>query len=271
MSVEESGVDDRYLVPGLVRGLELLEAFSPEQPSLTLSQLSRAIGLSRSSAYRLVYTLAELGFLARDPVTKSYSLGARVLKLGFTYLASQDMVDLARPQLEALRDKTNCSAHFGILDGADVVYLLRAADRNAVTSQVNVGTRLPAYATSLGRAILAEMPAVDVRARFASVAFRQFTKQSPAHTEDLLRLLQQDHARGFAISRSAFESGIASVAAPVFDSHGVVVAAVNIATPESSPSAKLLEGKLKDAVLEAARTISLWLGHRASRNQEKAL
>jgi len=270
MSVEESGVDDRYLVPGLVRGLELLEAFSPEQPSLTLSQLSRAIGLSRSSAYRLVYTLAELGFLARDPLTKSYSLGARVLKLGFTYLASQDMVDLARPQLEALRDKTNCAAHFGILDGADVVYLLRAADRNAVTSQVSVGTRLPAYATTLGRAILAEMPASDVRAAFAGITFRQFTKQGPLSVDDLLRLVAQDHERGHVVSRGAFESGIASVAAPVFDSHGVVVAAVNIATPESNPAAKLLDGKLKDAVLDSARTISLWLGYRAPRNQGKA-
>jgi DNA-binding IclR family transcriptional regulator len=267
MSLDESTVDDRYLVPGLVRGLELLEVFSPEQPTLTLSQLSRAIGLSRSSAYRLVYTLADLGFLMRDPVTKSYTLGPRVLKLGFTYLASQDMVDIARPQLEALRDKTNCSAHFGILDGTDVVYLLRAADRKAVTSQVNVGTRLPAYATSMGRALLAQLPATEVRTRFAGVAFRQFTKQSPADIEDLVKLVAQDRARGYVVSRSAFETGIASVAAAVLDHDGTPVAAVNIATPEASAEAKQLESKLKDAVLDSARTISLWLGHRAPRKQ----
>ena len=268
-------LDDRYLVPGLSRGLELLEAFSPERATLTLSELSRAIGLSRSSAYRLVYTLAELGYLVRDAESKAYSLGPRVLRLGFTYLAAQDMVDLARPQLEALRDRTNASAHLGILDGSEIVYMARAADRNALTSQVNVGTRLPAYATSIGRAILAWLPAQEVRNRFAHAKFQSYTRQTPASADQLVKMLAEDRARGYVVSRAAFETGICSIAAPIRNAQGEVVAAVNVALPEAAIEAKQLETTIKDAVMETATTISVWLGWReaqpfTTRKQERA-
>ena len=101
--------DSRYIVPALSRGLVLLEAFSAERPTLTLSELSKAVGLSRSSTYRLVYTLEDMGFLLRDEGTKNYRLGTRILALGFAYLASQELVEIAQPHLETLRDRTNCS------------------------------------------------------------------------------------------------------------------------------------------------------------------
>src|SRR5690606_24002373 len=109
-------VDSRYVVPALSRGLALLGTFSAERTSLTLSQISKAVGLSRSSSYRLVYTLEEMGFLLRDKSNKAYRLGTRILGLGFAYLASPELVELARPHLEALRDRTNCSAHLGVVE-----------------------------------------------------------------------------------------------------------------------------------------------------------
>jgi PcaR/PcaU/PobR family beta-ketoadipate pathway transcriptional regulator len=257
--------DSRYIVPALSRGLALLEAFSAERPSLTLSELSKAVGLSRSSTYRLVYTLEDMGFLLRDKGNKSYRLGTRILGLGFAYLASQELVELARPHLEALRDRTNCSAHLGVVEGTELIYVVRAPDRKALTSHIRVGSRLAAHATSMGRAILSHLPEAEIRRRFAGASLESYTAHTATDVDSLIALLAADRARGYILSRSAYEEGIASVAAPVRDADGDVVAAINISTPEATLKGDELETTLKDAVLETAETISHWLGYRRGR------
>lgn len=258
-------LDERYLVPALARGLALLECFGPDREEQSLVELARGIGMTRSAAYRLVYTLAELGFLARDPERKTYRLGPRVLNLGFAYLASQELAEIARPHLEALRDRTDCSAHLAVLDGTEIVYIARYADKKALTSRISVGTRFPAHATSMGRAILAQLPADEVRRRFSGRTLARFTAATPTTLKALLATLEEDRARGYILSRSNFEAGIASVAAPLLDADGNVVAAINISTPESTVSAGALETAIKDQVVHAAKTISEWLGHRRPR------
>ncbi len=129
MSEPQNTGDGRYRVPGLIRGLALLEAFSGERSSLSLADLSRVLGASRSSTFRIAYTLNELGYLVRDDATKSYRLGSRVLGLGFGYLSSLELAESARPHLEALRDRTDCSAHLAVLDGVEIVYVARYADK----------------------------------------------------------------------------------------------------------------------------------------------
>src|SRR5690606_4812599 len=244
-------VDSRYIVPALSRGLALLETFSAERPSLTLSELSKAVGLSRPSTYRLVYTLEEMGFLLRDKSNKAYRLGTRILGLGFAYLASLELVELARPHLEALRDRTNCSAHLGVVEGTELVYVVRVPDHKALTSHIRVGSRLAAHATSMGRAILSHMPEAEVRRRFASAPLEAYTPHTATDLDSLIALLAADRARGYILSRSAYEEGIASVAAPVRDADGEVIAAINISTPEATLKGDELETMLKDAVLEA--------------------
>lgn len=255
-------LDERYLVPALARGLALLECFGAGREELSLVELARGIGMTRSAAYRLVYTLAELGFLVRHPERKSYRLGPRVLSLGFAYLASQELAEIARPHLEALRDRTDCSAHLAVLDGTEIVYIARYADKKALTSRISIGTRFPAHATSMGRAILAQLPSEDVRRRFNGRVLARFSAATPTTLKALLAMLEADRARGYIVSRSNFEAGIASVAAPVFDVEGAVVAAINISTPESTVSGDALETTIKDRVVHAAKTISEWLGHR---------
>lgn len=255
-------LDERYLVPALARGLALLECFGSGREELSLVELARGVGMTRSAAYRLVYTLAELGFLVRNPERKSYRLGPRVLSLGFTYLASQELGEIARPHLEALRDRTNCSAHLAVLDGTEIVYVARYADKKALTSRISIGTRFPAHATSMGRAILAYLPADEVRRRFNGRTLARFSAATPTTVKALLALLESDRARGYIVSRSNFEAGIASVAAPVFDADGVPVAAINISTPETTVQGNALETAIKDQVVHAAKTISEWLGHR---------
>jgi len=257
--------DSRYIVPALSRGLALLEAFSAERPSLTLSELSKAVGLSRSSTYRLVYTLEDMGFLLREKGNKAYRLGTRILGLGFAYLASQELVELARPHLEALRDRTNCSAHLGVVEGTELVYVVRMPDRKALTSHIRVGSRLAAHATSMGRAILSQLSEAEIRRRYAGVRLEAYTAHTATDLESLIELLAADRARGYIISRSAYEEGIASVAAPVRDADGNVIAAINISTPEATLKGDELETTLKDAVLETAETISHWLGYRRGR------
>jgi PcaR/PcaU/PobR family beta-ketoadipate pathway transcriptional regulator len=261
-SVSRPKLDDRYLVPALARGLALLECFGADREALSLVELARRVGMTRSAAYRLVYTLAELGFLARDPERKSYRLGPRVLNLGFAYLASQELGEIARPHLEALRDRTDCSAHLAVLDGTEIVYTARYADKKALTSRIGIGTRFPAHATSMGRAILSQLPVEEVRRRFDGRTLARFTAATPTTLKALLAVLEADRARGFVVSRSGFEAGIASVAAPVFDADGRVVAAINISTPESTLTGDALETTIKGRVVQTAKTISEWLGYR---------
>ena len=157
---------DRYLVPGLVRGLRVLELFDRAHPEWNLSELAAAAGLPRSTTYRLVVTLAHLGYLESARSRKTYRLSARVLNLGFEYLGSQELVEIAHAPLERLGARTGGSTHLGVLDGTDVVYLLRIAGPSRLVSNVRVGTRLPAHATVMGRALLASHSTEALRARF---------------------------------------------------------------------------------------------------------
>ena len=261
----DTAADERYMVPGLARGLAMLSAFTAEQSQLSLADLARAVGLTRSSAFRVAYTLAELGYLVRDEATKSYRLGPRVLGLGFAFLSSIEIVEVAQPHLMALRDRTQCSAHLAILDGTEIVYVARHAVQKALTSHVQVGSRLPAHATSMGRAILSQLSADDVRARVKGQPLETFSEVTASTLDDLIAQLARDRAQGVVLSRSNFERGIASVAAPVFDADGAVAAAINITTPESTLSGDDLETWIRDAVVETAATISEWLGHRGER------
>src|SRR5690606_29160902 len=147
----------------------------------------------------------------------------------------------------------------------ELIYILRVPDRKALTSHIRVGSRLAAHATSMGRAILSHMPAAEIRRRFAGAPLEAYTPHTATDLDSLIALLAADRARGYVLSRSAYEEGIASVAAPVRDADGAVIAAINISTPEATLKGDELETTIKDAVLETAETISHWLGYRGGR------
>ena len=153
----------RYLVPALMRGLAILQELSGERRHMTLSEVAATLHVTRSSAYRLLVTLGHLGFVAFDPDSKTYALGAEVLRLGYGYLASRDLVEVATPHLMRLRDRTGWSAHLGELHGRDVVYLARVPTRRSIASTVHAGTRLPASVTTMGRVLLSELPDLEIR------------------------------------------------------------------------------------------------------------
>ena len=251
---------DRYIVPGLARGLRLLELFDRTRPEWNLSELAAAAGLPRSTTYRLVVTLTQLGYLENAHSRKIYRLSARVLNLGFEYLGSQELVEIAHAPLERLGARTSGSTHLGVLDGADVVYLLRVAGPNRLVSNVRVGTRLPAHATVMGRALLSSHTTEALRARFGDAPLAAATHETATTVDALEVQLSEVRARGYALSVAAFEAGIASVGAPVRGAAGDIVAAINFTGSDSQFGRDRLLAEVVGPVCETAEEISRRLG-----------
>ncbi len=258
---EHNEADDRYLVPGLVRGLHALQAFTPDRRRMTLVEIGAVLGITRSAAYRLVYTLDQLGFLVHDAASRTYALGPAVLRLGYGYIAARDLPEVAAPQLEALRDRTGWSAHLGVLEEREVVYLMRMPTRRALSSVVQVGSRLPAHATSMGRVLLAGLEDAAVEALYRGAELPGFSSRTATSLPALLKQLQADRAAGFVAHVAGYEAGVASAAAPVRDVSGRVVAAINISTVALLTTEAELRGPLAREVMSTAAAISRALGH----------
>jgi len=253
---------DRYLVPGLARGLEILRCFDRERPALSAGELARLQDLPRSTVFRLVRTLEAMGFLVREVDGRLYRLGPAVLGLGYEYLAGQEVPDIARPALEALRDATGASAHLAIRDGAEIIYLARYASRSAIASNIRVGSRLPAHATTMGRVLLADLDDAALGALYQGVALSGHTAQTPPDLDALKAMLAADRARGHVIGRAFYERGVVSVAAPVREASGRTVAAINVTAADHAFDPAELEGPVRDRVVATAIQISTWLGYR---------
>lgn len=255
-----NGAQDRYIVPALERGLLLLRSFTRERPEAGPGQLAREHGMPRTTVFRLLHTLEAMGFVARVPGGTRYRLGAAVLSLGFEYLSALELPEVARPILELLRDSTGASAHLAIREGDEIVYVSRYASRSALASNIRVGSRLPAHASSMGRVLLADLSADELNTLYGERPLRKFTDQTPADLEALKALLAQDRMRGYVVSRSYFERGVVSVAAPVRDLTGRTIAAINVTAAEHLVDPDTLDGVLAQRVVSAAREISRWLG-----------
>jgi DNA-binding IclR family transcriptional regulator len=249
----------RYNVPGLERGLRLLQLFNRNRRVLGPAEIGQGLGVARSTAFRLAHTLERLGFLERTG--EGYRVGAAVLRLGFEYIASLDVSELGRPVIERLRDESGLSAQLVIRDGTEVVIIARAAAPSAFASNVNVGTRLPAHGTILGRILLSATDEAELDALYPSATLPRVSQRSPRTLAELKRLLRQDAARGYAVSESYFEAGISAVAAPVRDHTGKIVAALSVTAqrPRLEPKDR---DRLVKLVLRAAANLSRRLNFR---------
>jgi len=244
---------DRYTVPGLERGLRLLACFSPEQPVWAAPELARHLALPRSTVFRLLTTLEQAGYLQRSGT--EYRLGLAVLRLGYDYLAAQPLAQLAQPLLQSLCQRLGVTTHLGVLDGSNVVYLLRMQPPGAFQGAVRVGSRLPAHAAVLGRALLQDMQAAQLRELFGSDALAQFSERTPHNVAALLELLHQDRSRGCAVGEGFYERGISSIATPVRDGQGQIVAALGIAIAFTEIAPERM-AHLQQEVLVAADELS---------------
>ena len=251
---------DRYTVPGLERGLRILSEFSRGEPELTPPELARRLGVPRTTVFRLLVTLESMGFVQRTPDGRSYRLGLAVLRLGFEYLASLGMVELGRPLLDTLRDQTGHAASLVVLDRRDVVYLYRAAPRSPFATSVTVGTRLPAHATVLGHVLLGDLSLSALRTLYPEPALESRSPTTPRDTPALFQAVQRTRERGWVLAEAYFESQICTIAAPVHDESGHVVAAVGLTVAGSAIPADQRD-ELLAGVRHTAAELSTLLNH----------
>lgn len=246
-------------VQSLERGLAVIRAFDGEHPALTLSEVSRRAGLSRATARRFLLTLVELGYVHSDG--REFSLRPSVLDLGFAYLSSMGLPEVALPHMEALVAALQESSSMSVLDGGDVIYIARVPTRRRIMAvSIAVGTRFPAYATSMGRVLLAHLGAAELDAYLATATLTQLTSSTVHDEATLRRLLDRVRARGYAIVDQELEDGLRSAAAPVQGSDGTVVAAVNVSVHASRASVEDIEERLVPPLLDTVARITADLG-----------
>jgi len=247
--------EGKYVVTALAQGLRLLNLFSRETPNLAAPEISARLGLSRTTVFRLLHTLQLMGFVSREHDERTYRLGPALLNRGFAYLASLDLVERAQPILQRLRDETNMSAHLAIREGQEIVYVARFAARTTVASSVQIGTRFPVHATVMGRMTICDFSDPELAALFPKEPLPAFSEQTPTTLAALKEILTKDREAGYAVSQSYFERGVSSVAAPVREGSGRIVAAINITAVDSHVHFEDMQGALKNAVLRASEEI----------------
>ncbi|WP_405727923.1 helix-turn-helix domain-containing protein [Streptomyces sp. NBC_00028] len=215
-----------HFVRSLERGLAVIRAFDADHPELTLSEVARASELTRAAARRFLLTLADLGYVHADG--RTFRLTPRVLELGYSYLAGFSLAQIAEPHLEQLVERTRESSSLCVLDGDEIVYVARVPARRIMTAAITVGTRFPAHVTSVGRVLLGHLPDDERELALTRADLRALTPRTIVSAELLRAELDRVRGQGYAVVDQELEEGLRSVAAPVRDRDGEVVAAVNI-------------------------------------------
>jgi IclR family pca regulon transcriptional regulator len=242
-----------HFVQSLERGLAVIRAFDANNSELTLSEVARATGLTRAATRRFLLTLADLGYIRTDG--RLFMLTPRILELGYAYLSSMTLPEVAEPHLERLAAQVHESSSVSVLDDDSVVYVARVATSRIMTVSINVGTRFPAYATSMGRVLLAGLDEQALDAYFARAELRPFTSRTVHSPDELRAILDRVRAQGWAIVDQELEEGLRAVAAPLRDRTGRVVAAINVSTHSTRTSLAQMRRDLLPPLLATAASI----------------
>lgn len=249
-------VDNAYVVPGLARGIDLLELLAREQRPMSAVQLAETLELPRSSVFRLIQTLQQKGLIEPDATRRGFSLGPGVLRLGYRYLTGQDLVQVARRELELLSERVGISSHLAIRSEREIVCLLHVPGTAGFVSNVNAGARFPAHATPMGHILLAQLSRKQLFELYAGERLAALTDQTPTTLEALATKVARATADGHVLSRGSVEAGGISLSAPVHDSSGALVAAIDISCPASAFDEAALETHYLPSLLQTAQRIS---------------
>ncbi len=241
-------------IEALARGLDVIRAFEPNRPTLSLSEVATAAGLARPTARRILLTLEELGYVRT--IGGMFALTPRVLELGMAYIGSTSIWDIARPHMETLVARTGESSSLAQLDGSDIVYVARVAVPKVITFAVTIGTRFPALQTSLGKVLLASLMPDDLATTLAEPSRSGITPRWNPDTEERDRELREVRTRGWALTDEQLAPGIRSIAAPVRDSATHVVAALNVSVHAAETSVETLTEDYLPLLLQTAEAIS---------------
>ena len=249
--------DGSTYVQSLARGLAVIRAFSAERPRLSLSDVAKLTDLTRASARRFLLTLESEGYVRTDG--REFSLTPRVLELGFSYLSAQSLPEVAMPHLEALSRAVGESASASVLDGRDIVYVARVPTRRIMSVGITIGTRFPAYATAMGRVLLAFGGDAGLDTYFEGFTPERFTARTIVSEDALRAEIARVREQGWSLIDGELENGLRALAAPVRRG-GEVVAAINVAMTTGDDDPARLIPPLLDAAAAITRDLDLTAG-----------
>jgi len=250
-------VTEKDFVASLARGLTVIRVFGRDAPSMTLTDVAKRADMTRAAARRFLLTLTQLGYVATDG--KYFRLTPRVMDLGFAYLSSMDLWHVAMPFMEQVSSELEESCSASVLDGCDVVYVARVPARRIMSVSLTVGTRLPAFCTSMGRVLLAAKSDAEIEAYLAATAFKAFTANTTVDPSALLEAIRATKRNGFALVDQELEEGLRSLAVPIRNKAGHVLAAMNVSGHANRISKAEMEQRflpvLKNAVDQIAQAL----------------
>jgi IclR family pca regulon transcriptional regulator len=250
----QAPAEDKEYMATLARGLAVLRAFGEDRPAMTLSQAAAAAGLSRAAARRILRTLLDLGYVEQHG--RDFALAPRVLELGFRYLSTQSWIDRALPLMRGISESLQESCSAAILQGAEIVYVARVPTRRIMTATIAVGTRLPAFHTSLGRIQLGYLDPDMLSHRLGSAAIAPHTPTTITDRKALLERIQADRAQGFSIVDEELERGLRSIAVPLLTRSGRLLAAMNVSAHSNRTTRNDMRERFLPELRDAARLIS---------------
>ena len=250
-------------IEALARGLDVIRVFQPRQPVMSLAAVAGASGLARPTVRRILLTLEQLGYVrAADG---GFELTPRVLELGMAYIRSRNLWDVARPHMEGLVAQTHESSSIAQLDGSDIVYVARVAVPKIIALAVNIGTKFPAMQTSLGKVLLAALPPGEAERVLAEPSRSGITARWQPEAADRAAELRVVRARGWSLTDEQLAAGIRSVAAPLRDGDGQVIAAMNVTVHAAETSVQTLTGEYLPLLLTAAGAVSAdWAAYQSA-------
>lgn len=254
---QESGNDPRPgdgYVQSFARGLSVIRAFDAEHPAMTLSEVAEATGLTRAGARRILLTLVHLGYVNSD--AKYFRLTPRILELGFAYISSLPIWNLAEPIMEDLVAEVHESVSASVLDGADIVYVLRIPTHKVMTISLAIGSRLPAFCTSMGRVLLAGLEEAELDRVLRQSDLRARTSRTVINREELKKQIAEVRSQGWAMVNQELEEGLVSISAPIRDRTQRIIAAMNVSGQANRTPAQQMVKKFLPPLLQAAGRIS---------------
>ncbi len=247
-------------VQSLARGLTVIRSFDADQPTQTLSDVARTTGLTRATARRVLHTLVELGYADSDG--KQFWLTPLVLDIGYAYLSSLNVQQIAQPFLEQLSEEIEESVSVSVLDGADIVYVARVPTKRIMTIALGLGSRLPAHCTSMGRVLLAELPADELAARLGDGPLEALTDRTVTDPGELATVLDAVRSQGWALVDQELELGVRSMSAPLRDASGAAIAAMNVSSHAGRTTIDELHERFLPCLLDTAGRINEALAKR---------
>jgi IclR family transcriptional regulator, pca regulon regulatory protein len=246
--------EDKEFMATLAKGLAVLGSFDKARPAMTLSQAAQANDLSRATARRILRTLAQLGYVIQNG--REFSLSSGILKLGYAYLATQNWIEQATPLMRQLSEQLHESCSAAILEGTEIVYVARIPAGRIMSATVAVGTRLPAFHTSLGRTLLGFLDAAELWRRLKSLRVEAYTPSTIVDVQALFDRVRQDYAQGFSIVDEELERGLRSIAVPIVDRSGQALAALNLSTHSTRTTRNEMRERFLPSLRAAAAQIS---------------